>query len=142
MHKIRYILYLFLLGSLSYLSAQNGNLKIIVSNIQDMQGKIYLSIYNAEDHFLEEGYEYKVIVMDVNGPEVMYELPDLNDGEYAIGLYQDTNGDGKCNRTWIGIPTEPYGFSQNYKPRLRAPSFDETKFDHNAGEIKINLIHK
>jgi uncharacterized protein (DUF2141 family) len=43
-------------------------------------------------------------------------------GGYAIAAYHDENGDGRLDRNGVGIPTEPYGFS-NDVGRLAPPTF-------------------
>ncbi len=36
---------------------------------------------------------------------------DVAPGTYAIAAFQDENGNGRLDRTGLGLPTEPYGFS-------------------------------
>lgn len=43
-------------------------------------------------------------------------------GNYAIAAYHDENGDGRLDRNGVGIPTEPYGFS-NDVGRVAPPTF-------------------
>ncbi len=141
MSKAKTIMFLSMLCFFAQGYAQDRCLKIVVSNIHDIQGKIYISVFNDKKHFLDQGYELKIVEVDVDGPEVVCEIDDLCNGEYAIALYQDTNSDGKCGRNILGIPTEPYGFSNNIRPRFRAPTYDETKISTDYDEIRISLIH-
>jgi uncharacterized protein (DUF2141 family) len=53
---------------------------------------------------------------------------ELPEGTYAVAVYQDLNQNAQLDSNVFGIPTEPYGFSNNVRPKLRAPSFDETRF--------------
>ena len=43
-------------------------------------------------------------------------------GNYAIAVFHDLNGNGKLDRNLIGLPSEPYGFS-NDVGRRGFPSF-------------------
>ena len=43
-------------------------------------------------------------------------------GRYAIAVYHDVNGNGRLDRSAIGFPSEPYGFS-NDVGRTSIPSF-------------------
>jgi uncharacterized protein (DUF2141 family) len=43
-------------------------------------------------------------------------------------IYNDENGNGKLDQTWIGFPNEPYAFSRNYKLGMHKPSFEEFIF--------------
>ena len=46
----------------------------------------------------------------------------LEPGDYAVAIYHDENGNGQLDKRLFGIPKEPYGFSNNYRPRLSAPN--------------------
>jgi uncharacterized protein (DUF2141 family) len=40
---------------------------------------------------------------------------------YAVAVYQDLNRNGRLDKSTFGFPTEPYGFSRNYRPVYRGP---------------------
>jgi uncharacterized protein (DUF2141 family) len=61
-------------------------------------------------------------------------------GTYAIQTFQDVNSNDKMDTTWVGLPLEPFGFSQDAKPFLSKPSFDEVKFILAAGDNN-QVIH-
>ncbi len=46
-------------------------------------------------------------------------------GRYAIAALADTNGDHRMDRNIFGIPKKGFGFSNNSKVFLTAPSFDK-----------------
>jgi uncharacterized protein (DUF2141 family) len=48
-------------------------------------------------------------------------------GTYAVAAYQDANGNGRLDRTGLGLPLEPYGFSGTAGRRAR-PDFAEAAF--------------
>lgn len=45
----------------------------------------------------------------------------------AISVAHDENGNCTVDRNFLGIPWEGWASSNNVKPALRAPSFDESK---------------
>jgi uncharacterized protein (DUF2141 family) len=49
---------------------------------------------------------------------------DLSPGRYAVAVYHDLNGNGAMDTFPPGLPTEPYGFS-NDVGRLSPPNFDK-----------------
>jgi uncharacterized protein (DUF2141 family) len=59
---------------------------------------------------------------------VRLHFTDLALGEYAVAVYQDRNGDNKLDTTFAREPLEPWGMSNNPRPRDRAPTWDEAKF--------------
>ncbi|MDP4025547.1 DUF2141 domain-containing protein [Methylobacterium sp. NEAU 140] len=48
-------------------------------------------------------------------------------GTYAVAAYQDGNDNGRLDRTPLGLPTEPYGFSGEAGRRAR-PDFARAAF--------------
>lgn len=49
-------------------------------------------------------------------------------GDYAVAVSHDLNANRKTDATLFGIPTEAWGVSNNVRPGLRAPRFDEARF--------------
>ncbi|WP_316751605.1 DUF2141 domain-containing protein [Pedobacter gandavensis] len=120
--------------------AQQSPLKITVTNIHELKGKIQVSLYNSKDSFIKKGKEYKSMVRDVKSGTETFTFLDLPKGDYAVALYHDENNDGKCNTNMLGIPKEGYAFSRNFIPKLSAPKFEDTMFkqDH-ANNIVIKM---
>lgn len=56
-----------------------------------------------------------------------YMLTDIPAGEYALMVYYDENDNFKIDKNFIGIPTEPLGFSNNYRPK-GPPSYARAAF--------------
>ena len=61
---------------------------------------------------------------------------DLPAGTYAVSATHDINGNGKTDRNFVGLPTEPWAVSNNVRPTLRAPRFAKAAFVIAADEIK------
>jgi uncharacterized protein (DUF2141 family) len=114
---------------LSVTSETKGlKLTLHITNIQDACGRIQVGIYNNKSDFPKEGKEFKRVYIKVDAKEVKFTVQDMPPGDYAIAIYHDANTDGQCNSNFLGVPTECYGFSNNVKPFLSAPSFSATKF--------------
>jgi uncharacterized protein (DUF2141 family) len=69
-------------------------------------------------------------------------LNDVPFGTYALAVYQDVNNNKKLDVNLFGYPTEPFGFSNNIRPKFKAPSFEACKFEYNSNKntIRIKLI--
>ena len=52
-----------------------------------------------------------------------------NPGVYAIALYHDENGNGKIDRSGIGLPTEGFGFTNNPATIMSLPSFSSVRLN-------------
>ena len=64
-----------------------------------------------------------------------FELPD---GIYAIGVYIDVNLNNKLDKNFVGIPKEPYAFSNNAEGFLGSPSFEKASFVI-AGDTSLSI---
>jgi uncharacterized protein (DUF2141 family) len=117
-------------------------LKVKIHGIQNTNGQIELSIYNDSKVFPEVGKTYKMVRIDPKGSEVIYEFTNLPSGEYAIATFHDENNDKECNTNLIGVPTEAFAFSNDFRPFLSAPDFTDCSFkvDKNM-EISIEMVY-
>ena len=59
-------------------------------------------------------------------------------GKYAISILDDENSNDDLDR-FLGIPTEGYGFSNNVKPLLSMPKYEELLFDLNQDYLCLKL---
>ena len=98
-----------------------------VSDLVTDKGSVYLGLYNKKDGFLKENTAFANAKVKTTGNKISYTFKNLPLGDYAVAVYQDVNNNGKCDRNMIGYPTEGFGFSKNYRPKLSAPTFDDVK---------------
>jgi len=125
----------------NFSSFQNFKLTIKVSGFDKIIGKLRIGLYNNADNFPKEKEEYKTAVIIVNSNVMKYTF-NIPAGSYAVAIFHDENSDGVCNTNFLGIPEEGYGFSNNIKPLLSAPTFDEAKVSVKKDtEIEIHLIY-
>jgi uncharacterized protein (DUF2141 family) len=54
-------------------------------------------------------------------------------------LYNDENMNGKLDTNWLGIPKEGYGFSNDEKALLDAPSFSAASFQYDGGTLDLTI---
>jgi uncharacterized protein (DUF2141 family) len=55
----------------------------------------------------------------------------LKPGPYAVVVFQDENQNGQIDHNLLGMPSEPLGFSNGFKPGLLAgmPTFEKLRFE-------------
>ena len=120
----------------------SGEIKILVSNIEEKQGTIHYGLYNNSKLFPEEsgkilgGYEEVSKVIE-NG----LLIDDLDESNYAIAIFHDKNSNNKFD-TFFSIPTEKFGFSNNAKVFLGPPKFEDASIfvgKNSIVEIMIEL---
>ncbi len=105
------------------LPPKNVSLTIDISNVNKNVGSVMVAIHN-KDNFLKTRLIEKSILAQANQLKVTFDLPQ---GDYAVAVYQDNNNNQQLDTNMFGVPQEPYGFSNNVRPKFRAPNFEEAK---------------
>jgi len=118
------------------LSAQ---LTTTITNIKEVKGRIELGLYNDPEVFLSETEQYKVLYVPVENKLTIITIDSIPEGTYAISLMHDLNSDGKMEKNFIQYPQEPYGFSNNIKPRFSKPEFEDCKFYYNGISLRLTI---
>ena len=115
-------------------------LTLQINNVEK-DGIFYVSICSKSAEWSDNGkYSFKFDAMKEG--QNIFEITTVPTGNYAIAIYQDLNGNEKLDTNFLGIPKEPYGFSNNKIPIFSEPSFEKCKFEFNENnqQISINLL--
>ena len=121
---------------------KTGTLIVEVQGITQPKGDLQIGIYNNANGFGQKEKVYMGKVVSVNSNTVTVSLPQLPHGTYAICVFHDKNKNGVLDKSFFGIPTEAYGFSNNVRGTLGLPDFDDAKFEFNSNKNKISLVVK
>ena len=115
-------------------------LTLTVDNIKSSQGDLLVAVYDKEESYNANANWVAVRKLPMATDKTMVlAFKDLPAGNYAVKLFQDENGNGQIDKSSMGIPTEPYGFSNN-GGAYGQPSFDEAKVSiKKATRIDIHL---
>jgi uncharacterized protein (DUF2141 family) len=121
-------------------TALAGDLTIEVSGITPDRGRIYVAVYDRADSFPTSGRQLVGQVLDPTARHLTAHFKDLPPGQYAAVAYQDSNGNGKLDKNFLGIPQEPYGFSNRARGSVGPPKFSEAAITLSPdGATKIEL---
>lgn len=138
---MNYLLILFITLFNTTQNTEKFDLKVTVTNVKAKKGNIEIGLFNDQKTFLIKGKEYKNSSKAVTDDTVVFIFKDLPKDDYAVSIYHDINSDKECNLNFLGIPKEPYGFSQNFKPKFSKPTFEECKIELNQNQsIMIKLL--
>jgi len=89
-------------------------------------GEISAGVFTDEDYLRRPPVGR--LSVSPNARTLRLTFPDLEPGEYAVGAYQDRNGNNILDTTVVRDATEPWGVSNNPRPEGRAVTWDEAKF--------------
>ena len=80
--------------------------------------------------------------VSVNGAIAEMKFTDLPPGEYAIKALHDINDNKDMDYTMIGMPKEPYGFSNNVMGTFGPPDFEDAKVEVKPGSNTVRFRMK
>ena len=124
--KIKICLFLYTIVFFNDLKCAELIIKIL--NIEEKKGSIHFALYDNPEFFPEnEGKKigFKKMVTELVDEQVI--ITDLKESFYAIAIYHDQNSNNKFD-TFLSIPQEKFGFSNDAKVFFGPPSFDEAAF--------------
>jgi len=115
-------------------SALAGELSVEVLGITPNHGKVYIAVYDQQEAFPISGRQRVSQVLASEDTHLTVQFRDLPPGKYAAVAFQDFNGNGKLDKNFLGIPKEPYGFSNGARGSTGPPTFTAASFtlDSNA----------
>ena len=108
-----------------------GDLTVEVSGITPGRGQIYVALYDRPETFPAAGQQRTGQILQATEQSLIVHFKDLPPGEYAAVAFQDANGNGKLDKNFLGIPKEPYGFSNAARGSAGPPKFS-------AAAVRLN----
>lgn len=100
-------------------------IQIEIIGIKEFKGNLMVAVFNQEKGFGNEKYAFH---KQVNAIEKNIEVSIDSNYQHkpiAFAIYQDVNKNGILDKNFLGLPMEPYGFSNNVKGYFGPPSFSE-----------------
>jgi uncharacterized protein (DUF2141 family) len=109
--------------------AARASVLVRVNGVRSSQGFVEAVLYGDQpEDFLKKGKRLARQRVAARPGQVVLCLPAPGPGVYAVAVYHDENGDTKLGRSWLGLPTEGYGLSNNPPPVWRWPQHADSAF--------------
>ena len=99
-----------------------ADLKVSLSGA-DSRGEIRAALFKNQKGFDTDSPVEQKSVPSASSLEITF--TGLAPGRYGVAAYQDLNQNKKLDTNFFGLPTEPYGFSQNAQGKMGPPSFED-----------------
>lgn len=111
-----------------------------MDGVRTSAGKISVAVYNQADGFLKFDKVYKCDSTKARKGITRIDIVDLPEGEYALAIFHDENGNDELDTNWLGIPKEAFAFSKAKMKLFGPPSFRECALTLKSdSEIRISL---
>lgn len=123
--------------SVTALCAQSHRLTLDVVGMKEKKGNLLISVYDSAEDYLKKPVKTFTTPVDALTKRVVI---DLETGTYAVVIYQDLNSNGKVDRNFFRLPTEPCGFSRDARPKMGPPRYKPASFTLNEDtEMRIKI---
>lgn len=129
----------FLLAAAAAMPSHAADLLVRVSGLAEPLGQVGCTLFAGPAGFPMDSSAARVIWLPADAKGVVCRFNDLPEGRYAVSIGHDVNGNKKVDTNVFGIPTEQWGVSNNIRPSLRAPRFDEAAFSIPADAKELSL---
>lgn len=117
----------------------SAELDLIIHNVTD-NSPLSITFYDNAADFLSDNVVHHYYQAGTKGTTKV-SFKDLPDTALAFTVFADLNGNNKLDRSFLGIPQEPYAFSNNATGTMGPAKFEDAKFDPNAIDaMTIELI--
>lgn len=105
-----------------------SELKVLVEG-EVSPGQISCALFDQANGFPMDASKAMQQFAATDAKSIEFIFKDLKPGKYALAVMNDTNGNTVLDKNFLGIPKEPWGVSNNVRPSLRAPKFEEATFE-------------
>ncbi|MBL0126508.1 MAG: DUF2141 domain-containing protein [Flavobacteriales bacterium] len=130
-----------LVACASEIHAQSNAILEIVLSRPDAGGTVRIAICPDEASYDKEK-GCIVRSASASGAVVRVPLTGIATGTYGIKIFHDVNDNGVLDTNWIGIPTEPYGFSNDAMGTFGPPGFKEAAVEFGVPNAVIRIRMK
>lgn len=115
------------------------HLEIKVTNLVQQESTLHLAIYESEQHMTMKQGVFKTISLSGDLHSLTLDVAlEYQVTEAAVLVYQDLNNNQKLDANLFGIPSEPYGVSNN--PNLMGPpNFAQAVFPLNTLKQAVSI---
>ncbi|AZQ59498.1 DUF2141 domain-containing protein [Maribacter sp. MJ134] len=123
-----------------YAGFSQHNLSLKIEGVPSNAGAICAAVYKDHESFLKFDKVYKMGSKKATEGNTIIQINDIPEGNYAVAIFHDENGNDVLDTNMFGIPKEAVAFSKAKMKMFGPPRFDECAFKIVANtEITIVL---
>ena len=128
------------LSFISLITFSNAAQLVVKVESESEDGNIGCSVFSDSKGFPMDSSEaiQKFKSNSAKGTEFIFS--NLKSGKYAVSVMNDKNGNKILDRNFICVPKEEWGVSNNIRPSMRPPKFEEAAFEFDDKvDLTINI---
>jgi uncharacterized protein (DUF2141 family) len=126
-------------GLFACAAASAADLTVTINHVAGTTGNVRIALYSKEEGFLKTPFQGREVPAADGSVQVVFKA--IPAGDYAVSAFQDLNSNRKLDTNAVGLPIEPYGFSNGARGSNGPPAFADARFHLNepAGAQSLTL---
>jgi uncharacterized protein (DUF2141 family) len=126
---------------------------VAIDGIHSTRGTVMFGLYDSAEGFaravdaadsvalLIEPTRYAAVALRAKeAVKNIVSFSNVDPGHYAVIVFHDENNNAKLDRGLFGMPTEPYGFSNDARSFFGAPSFDAAAVEVDGADQAVTIV--
>jgi len=114
--------------------------RLDISGIGKAEARIVASVYSSKKTWLKEPVLTESALLTADNADGSATISvSLPPGDYAFHLYHDLDMNGKMKTSFIGIPKEPTGVSNDAKGKFGPPKFKDAMITVGANPLTVAI---
>jgi uncharacterized protein (DUF2141 family) len=128
-------------SSVAWAQSPCPGIHVTVLNIRNSTGTVDCALFDSPEGFPVDVLRsaFHVTIMKIRNTQARCDFEDIPAGTYALAVIHDENSNGKLDLNLLGIPTEGYGFSNDAKAVVSAPSFSAASFRYDGRTLDLTI---
>lgn len=114
---------MFVFGILPLTGFSQLTLSIEISELKSNEGQVHLELSNEDEK------QVAGVSESISDHRCVIHIKDLKPGKYSFKYFHDANGNKELDTSWLGIPKEGFGFSNNPGISFGPPSSEKILFE-------------
>lgn len=129
------------LPAIAFAQSPCPGIHVKILDIRNSAGAVACALFEAPVGFPTEFLRYatNIMMIKVRDTQARCDFLDIPPGTYALAVIHDENMDGKLATNWLGVPREGYGFSNDAKASMSAPSFKAASFSYDGQNLDMTI---
>ena len=129
------------LPTLTFAQSPCPGIHVKILNIRNSTGTVACALFESQQGFPNEFLRFatNIMIIKIRKSQARCDFEDMPPGTYAMAVVHDENMNGKLDTNSAGIPKEGYGFSNNAKASMGAPSFDAASFPYDGMNLNLTI---
>lgn len=122
----------------------NATVSVHITAFRNTKGVARVSLFSTDKGFPDKNAAQSQVVdlsksLTGDARDITVTFLNLAPGTYAVSVLHDENNNKKMDSHWYGKPKEGVATSNNPRPKMRTPRWNEAKFDVPASGKTVEI---